>query len=162
VRVYPNHTAGRRSEAVPRNGASGYRGSAGRDHASSGQRRRHGNHALTVGGSRVTRRVRHSKFPLECSSLSWRSSDASCCWVQSRYARYSTRDALEGVRWNSSRGDYPELVSVAVPETPQLPIAVVEKGPDPTVTVSVSLEAVKVKLPVVVTGVPLLQPTEKL
>jgi hypothetical protein len=44
----------------------------------------------------------------------------------------------------------------------QLPIAVVEKVPDPTVTVSVWLEAVKVKLPVVVTGVPPLQVTEKL
>ena len=56
----------------------------------------------------------------------------------------------------------PELVSVAVPVTVQLPIAVVEKVPDPTVTVSVWLETVKVKLPVVVTGVPPLQVTVKL
>jgi hypothetical protein len=105
VRVDPNHTAGRRSETVPRNWSPWYRGSAGRDHASSGQRRRHRNRTLAVGVGRVTRGVGHSKLPRECSSLSWRASDASCCWVQSRYARHSTRDALESVRWNSSRGD---------------------------------------------------------
>jgi hypothetical protein len=37
----------------------------------------------------------------------------------------------------------PELLRVAEPVTSQLPIAVVEKVPDPTVTVSVVPEAVK-------------------